>query len=131
MEEHPTTCGQGLAAGSRLPAAIADLLAAMAAVLDDHREALDVSDPANGPERDAYEHLVRGLLDISARAGSVAQAMAGYRDLPVGTHDEARMAAPNVHAAFVRFVDAERHLLQWLSASVPAHEEMLREWGSA
>ena len=129
MDEHPTTCGQGLAANARLPAAIGELLSAMAEVLEDHRQALDPGDPAARPEDEAYEKVVRELRAISAHAASVARTLTGYRDLPMGRHDDARMAAPDAQAALVRFVDAERHLLQWLTASVPAHEEMLREWG--
>lgn len=130
MDQHPT-CGQGLAANSRLPAAIGEVLRAMAEVLDDHRQALDPGDPVNGPESAAYEKVVTELRAISAHADSVAKILSGYRDLPMGRHDQGRMAAADAQAALVRFVDAERHLLQWLTASVPAHEEMLREWGPA
>lgn len=126
MDEHPTTCGQGLAANARLPEAIATVLGAMAEVLEVHRQALDLKDPNARPEHDAYAKLVGELRAISTHAGSIARQLAAYRDLPMGTHDEARMSAPEAWAVFDRFVIAERHLMQWLAASVAEHEEMLR-----
>lgn len=126
MEEHPTTCGQGLAANARLPEAMGDLLGAMADVLADHRQALDLKDPDVRPERDAYARLVEDLRALATHTGSVARQMTAYRDLPMGAHDEARMSAPEAMAVFERFVTAERHLLQWLSSNVAAHEQMLR-----
>jgi hypothetical protein len=126
MEDHPTTCGQGLAANAALPEVIGDLLGAMADVLEDHRQALDLKDPDARPERDAYATLVEELRALSSHAGSVARRMKAYRDLPMGAHDEARMSAPEALAIFDRFVTAERHLLQVLSSNVAAHEQMRR-----
>jgi hypothetical protein len=126
MDEQPTTCGQGLAANARLPELIGDLLGAMAEVLEDHRQALDVNDPDAHPERDAYAGLVSELRGVATHSGSISRQLTTYRDLPMGKHDEARMSAPQAWDAFDRFVTAERHLLQWLSSSVAAHEEMLR-----
>ena len=126
MDEQPTTCGQGLAANAPLPALIGELLGAMAEVLEDHRQALDLNDPDARPEDDAYTQLVGELGSASTQAGSIARLLRSYRDLPMGAHNEARMAADESWEVFDRFVTAERHLLQWLKTSVAAHEQMLR-----
>jgi hypothetical protein len=126
MDEQPTTCGQGLAANAPLPELIGELFGAMAEVLEDHRQALDVNDPDAQPEHDAYARLVGDLRAIATQAGAISRQLTGYRNLPMGAHDEARMSAPEAWDVFDRFVTVERHLLQWLSTSVAAHEEMLR-----
>jgi hypothetical protein len=98
----------------------------MAEVLEDHRHALDLQDPNARREDVAYAELVEELRTISSQARSIAGHLTGYRDLPMGAHDEARMSAPESWSVFDRFVTAERQLLDWLSNSVAAHEEMLR-----
>lgn len=126
MDEQPTTCGQGLAANARLPEAIGEVLGAMADVLEDHRQALDLRDPDARPEHDAYAKLVGELRAVSTHAGSIARQLTGYRDLPMGAHSEERMTAPQAWEVFHRFVTAERRLLQSLTTSLAAHDEMLR-----
>ena len=51
--------------------------------------------------------------------------MAGYRDLPMGKHDEQALADPKGLEAFEAFVAAERELLALLQRSVERAERML------
>jgi hypothetical protein len=121
------TCGKGLAANAALPAKLAELTAATAAVLERHTKALDMTDPAAREEFDAYAALVRAHRTIAGELASLAQQMAGYRDLPMGRHDEAVMADPEGQAeAFQRFVAIERELLALLSVKVEEDEQLLQ-----
>lgn len=126
MDDQPT-CGQGIAANSALPAAVGDLLAAMAAVLANHQRALDLSDPDAQPEQQAYAGLVAELGAIAARLNTLAGQMNGYRTLPMGRHDEKKMAAPEATAAFTAFVRQERMLYGLLESRVHEHETMLQQ----
>jgi hypothetical protein len=122
MEMEPDdqpTCGKGLAANAVLPAKLAELIAVTAEVLERHTKALDLTDPAAQEELDAYTELVRAHRAVAGELASLAQQMAGYRDLPMGRHDEAVMADPEGQAeAFQRLVAIERELLALLSASL-------------
>jgi hypothetical protein len=121
------TCGKGLAANAVLPAKLAELTGATAEVLERHMKALDLTDPAGREEFDAYTALVRAHRTIAGQLASLAQQMAGYRDLPMGRHDEAVMAGPEGQAeAFQRFVTIERELLALLSAKVEEEVQLLR-----
>ena len=121
------TCGKGLAANAVLPAKLAELTAATAEVLERHTRALDLTDPAAREELDAYTALVRVHRTIAGQLASLAQQMAGYRDLPMGRHDETAMADPKGQAeAFQRFVAIERELLALLSAKVEEEDQLLR-----
>jgi hypothetical protein len=83
----PTTCGQGLAEHSKLPAKLAELLAALAENLELHQRALDLTDPNSRAEHIAYQKLEHAFRKIATELGAAAKAMAGYRDLPMGKHD--------------------------------------------
>lgn len=122
--EQPT-CGTGLAAHARLPAAVSELLAATADVLDLHQRALDLTDERARPEHHAYVTLVLELRSISAQLAANARRMAGYHDLPMGRHNEEQMAGHEAVVAFERFVRAERALLAHLTDTVSEHEAML------
>ncbi len=126
MTDQPT-CGQGIAANAVLPAAVGDLLAAMAGVLDHHQRALDLSDPDARPEQQAYASLVAELGAIAARLDALSGQMHGYRTLPMGRHDEEQMAAPEAIAAFTAFVRQERMLFGLLESRVHQHEAMLQQ----
>ncbi len=126
MTDQPT-CGQGIAANSVLPAAVGELLAAMAGVLDNHRHALDPSDPDTRPEQQAYATLVAELGAIAARLAALGHQMQGYRTLPMGRHDEEKMGDPEATAAFTAFVRQERILLGLLESGVREHEAMLQQ----
>jgi hypothetical protein len=121
------TCGKGLAANADLPAKLAELTAAMADVLERHTDALDLTDSAAREEFDAYSALVHAHRTVAGELASLAQQMAGYRDLPMGRHDEAALADPQGQAeAFQRLLTTERELLALLSAKVAEGEELLR-----
>jgi hypothetical protein len=64
---------------------------------------------------------------VAGELASLAQQMAGYRDLPMGRHDEAALADPQGQAAaFQRLLTTERELLALLSTKVAEGEELLR-----
>ena len=121
------TCGKGLAANAVLPAKLAELMAARAEVLERHTKALDLSDPNAQKELDAYATLVRAHRDISGKLATLADQMAGCRDLPMGRHDQTVMADPKGQMeAFQRFVAIERALLEWLDAKLQEEERLLQ-----
>lgn len=119
------TCGQGLAENSVLPAKVGHLLSAMAENLAVHKKALDLTDPNSHAEYDAYEGLVRELQQIASHLDQVADHMAGYRDLPMGVHDEQAMAHPIVHATFKTFVNYKRELLRLLERTREQDDKLL------
>jgi hypothetical protein len=51
--------------------------------------------------------------------------MAGYRDLPMGRHDQKAMTHPRVRQAFERFVEQKRALLSLLEETSEREEELL------
>jgi hypothetical protein len=126
MNDQPT-CGTGLAAQAAIPASVGELLAAMAAVLDTHQTALDITDENAKPEHHAYVTLVLELQSISAQLVATAQRMGGCRNLPMGRHDEEKMSGRDAVAAFERFVHAERMLLSQLTQAIGEHEAMLTQ----
>ena len=126
MDDTPT-CGKGLAANATLPATVGALIAAMADVLDVHRQALDLTDENARPEHHAYATLVDELRSISGQLAACARHMADYRDLPMGRHDEQQMSGREAFAAFEEFVRTERMLLSLLTARVGEHEAMLEQ----
>jgi hypothetical protein len=119
------TCGKGLAAHSALPGKLSELLAALAQVLELHMNALDLQEMSGRREHEAYARLVEQHRDLASRLRAVAAEMAGYRDLPIAKHDEAAMAAPEAAAAFARYVQVERELLQFLQRAVADDQQML------
>jgi hypothetical protein len=120
------TCGQGLAANAVLPAKLAELLAARAEVLERHAKALDRTDPNAQPELEAYANLARAHRSVASELTSLANEMAGCRDLPMARHDLAVMASPEGQMeAFRRFVAIERELLALLQTKLE-EEEALR-----
>jgi hypothetical protein len=121
------TCGQGLAEHAAVPLALAKLIDALAENLERHMPALDVADDAARQEHDAYASLAAQHRQIAAQLYEVGEEMAGYRDLPMGRHDEARLASPEVLEAFERFVAAEKDALALLDGGVRRDEAMLRQ----
>lgn len=125
MNDDQPACGTGLAANATLPATVGDVMGAMADVLDAHQRSLDLTDPAARPEHHAYVTLVLELRSLSAQLAASARRMAGYRDLPMGRHDQAILSGREALAAFEQFVRAEQNLLSLLTLSVAEHETML------
>jgi hypothetical protein len=124
------TCGKGLAANAALPAKLAELTAATADVLEQHMKALDARDPNARRELEAYTSLARAHRGIAGDLASVAQQMAGYRDLPMSPHDMTVMTDPHGQAAaFQRLISVERDLLEFLRTKVEQDEALLHQAG--
>jgi hypothetical protein len=119
------TCGKGLAENSVLPAKLGKLLAAMAENLEVHTKALDLTDQNSRAEYDAYEELIKELRQISAQLEETANQMAGYRDLPMGRHDEQAMTRLIVHTTFQMFVKQKQELLSLLEETKERDTELL------
>jgi formiminotetrahydrofolate cyclodeaminase len=124
MDDQPT-CGKGLAEHSALPAKLGELIASMAENLEIHRQSLDSNDENSRKEHDAYVKLAKELRSIAAQLQATAKHMDGYRDLPMGRHDEQALADPKVHEAFATLVRLEQELLALLAASLQRDEQML------
>jgi hypothetical protein len=129
MDDQPT-CGKGLAEHSALPARLGELVAALAAILENHQKALDLSDENARREHEAYEKLAREHRGIAGQLKTVAAHMAGYRDLPMGRHDQRAMASPAALDVLIRFVTAEQELLAYMEQAVDRDRTMLGEMRS-
>jgi hypothetical protein len=126
MDDQPT-CGKGLAENSSLPASLAELMDAMAANLELHTKALDLSDANARQELDAYVKLGSQLRQIASSLAATASEMAGYRDLPMARHDTKAMRDPNLLQAFERFAHREEALFELLRARIERHKGMLAQ----
>ena len=124
MDEQPT-CGKGLAEHSALPAKLAELTAAMAENLEVHQGSLDVTDENARKELHAYVKLAQEFRCIATELQTTATHMAGYRDLPMGRHDQRAMASPKVLDAFSEFVRLEQELLTLLRQATERDQKML------
>jgi hypothetical protein len=127
-DDDQPTCGKGLAANAVLPEHLSALMNAMADLLDAHVLTLDLTDETTRAEYDAYTSLARQHSEIGARLASVAQEMAGYRDLPMGRHHMEAMAGQT--EPFARLVGRKRELLTLLHDAVAEDQEMLDQMGT-
>src|SRR4029078_8784102 len=123
------TCGKGLAENSALPAKLGELISAMAENLHVHQKALDLTDENSRVENEAYEKLVKDLRQIATQLSVTAREMAGYRDLPMGRHDQAAMTHPRVGDAFQKFVQHKRELLVLLEQTEERDGKLLEMMG--
>jgi hypothetical protein len=119
------TCGKGLAKNAALPAKLADVADAMACLLEAHTRALDVTHEDGRKEYDAYRRIAEDWRGAAPQLHAIATQMAGYRDLAMGPHDEAVMAAPPFRDAFERFVVAERELAELIRGQLSDYGPML------
>ena len=126
MADEPT-CGKGLAEHATLPAKLAELTAALAAVFEFHDTTLDLTDENARLEHDAYVTLAKAFRDIATRLQAMAAQMAGHRDLPMGRHDFAALASPQALDVFERFVNLERDLSALLTSALERDQKMLAE----
>jgi hypothetical protein len=124
------TCGKGLAQHSDLPAKLGELTVAVADVLEHHMTALDLSDERSRKEHAAYRRLVADHRKAGAELRAIADAMAGYRDLPMGKHNMAAMATPDAARVFSKLVRLEEELFVLLRGRLGEHRAMLGEMGS-
>jgi formiminotetrahydrofolate cyclodeaminase len=123
-QEQPT-CGKGLAENSVLPARLGSLLGAMAENLEVHRKALDLTDQNSRAEYDAYGELIKELQQVAGQLEATANQMAGYRDLPMGKHDEQEMTHPRVRETFEKFVQQKQELLSLLEQTAERDNKLL------
>jgi hypothetical protein len=124
VEEEPT-CGRGLAATAGVPSALAAVAAGIAQNLEVHTRALDRDDPVATQERHVYDRVVRGLRGAVLGLETAAEEMAAAVDLPMGAHDLAAMATPDVLAAFEGLVAAENDLCRLLEERRADNEQMI------
>lgn len=121
------TCGKGLAESATLPARLGELSAAMSAVLEEHMQALDLSDANSKQEYEAYQKVAGGLEESAARLTATAQEMVRCRDLPMGRHDEQAMTQPRMMEVFEDYVRRKQALLTYLQKTLEQDQEMLVE----
>ena len=123
MTEQPT-CGQGVAMNATLPAALGDVLAAMATNLDVHRRALDTDDPAARAEHETYTALITQHRHTAEALQAIAQRMRAAHDLPMAPHNMARMTTPEVLHAFEGLMHAEDALLALVQSRLEQERTM-------
>jgi hypothetical protein len=121
------TCGQGLAEHSALPAKLGELTAAVADNLELHMKALDLNEANAKREHDGYRRLAQEHRQTASELRATAEEMAGYRDLPMGRHDDTAMSDPKLLEAFERFVSIEQELLWLLQDRIARDQKMLIE----
>ena len=124
-ESNGQTCGKGLAESSALPAKVGMLISTLAENLDAHRKALDLTDQNSKVEDDAYEKLLKELRQVAAQLAVTADQMAGYRDLPMGRHDQKAMTHPRVREAFEQFVLRKQELMELLQSMEDRDRQLL------
>jgi hypothetical protein len=126
VKDQPT-CGKGLAEHSALPAKMGELSASVAENLELHMKALDLTDESAKKEHEAYLELAMDHRRIASQLQATARRMSGYRDLPMGRHDQKAMAGPEFLEAFERFVTLEQELMTLLQARVERDQRMLSQ----
>ena len=129
MADQPT-CGKGLAENAALPEKLAELITSVAEVLELHMRALDRKDPAAAREYEAYATLVKEHRAVGAQLQATAQRMAGYRDLPMGRHDQNVMSDPKAFAGFERLVSIRQELLELLNRTAQRDDKILAAMGA-
>lgn len=127
----PQTCGRGLAEQSALPAALAELTESVAAILELHMKALDLTDEKSRNELEAYRQLANAHRDVARQMHTMATKLAGYRDLPMGRHNPTAMAAPDVVDAFEKFVTLEQDLTTLLERRLGRDRQILGQMRAA
>jgi hypothetical protein len=128
MDDHPT-CGKGLAENAVLSAKLAELTASVADILEAHMPALDLTDERSKREYEVYRRLAEDHRRAGLQLEAIGKQMAGYRDLPMGRHDEKAMAAPAVVESFQKFVGLEQELLALLQRRIEQDRQMLVAMG--
>ena len=124
-ESGQSTCGKGLAENSILPARLGKLIGSMAENLEVHTTALDLEDPDSRVEHAAYKRLIEQLQQVASQLVATADQMAGYRDLPMGRHNEKEMKHPRVLETFETFVKQKRALLSLLERTTEQDDKLL------
>lgn len=124
MADDEPTCGKGLAEHSVVPLKLAGVIDALADNLERHVPSLSSEDAAGLGERLAYTRLAAQHREIAARLRSVADEMAGYRDLPMAPHDMNVLGAPEAVTAFESYIAALRQAIATLQATLTRDEAL-------
>jgi hypothetical protein len=112
------TCGQGLSEHAELTTTLGQVADAMAENLEIHMQSLPLEDPKAEQEHAAYWRIAGRYRSAAADLLATGEEMAGYRDLPMGAHDESVLASPEVAAAFERLVEIEARLVAALGERI-------------
>jgi len=89
-------------------------------------KALDPSDENAKREYDAYRRLALEASPDGGELHASAEEMAGYRDLPMGKHDEKALSDPKLLEAFERFVSREKELPWFLQERIARDQDAHR-----
>lgn len=119
------TCGKGLAHHSVVPAALGELVASTARVLEVHMKALDLTDDNAKRELEAYRELASMHRRIASELSTLSQRMASYRDLPMARHDMVAMMGPAPRHAFAGLVRHKEQLAEMLQSQLAEDRAML------
>ena len=125
MDDELQTCGKGVAANAALPAALSEVMAAIAGNLEAHIAALDPRDETARPELEAYQQLVARHTALAAQLRETAEQMEAYRDLPMPEHDAQVMQGPAVRDAFQQLIDSEQAVATLLTQRLQTYRDML------
>ena len=106
MEPAERSCGKGLAAGGDVPAALAELITAMADVLEEHTHALDAVDIRARRELQAYRAVIVEQRKAASQLDATAALMRSHRDLPPAPHNDGAMRSESAAKVFQRFIAA-------------------------
>jgi hypothetical protein len=90
-----------------------------------------LNDENSRKEHEAYLELSQKHRQIAAELRATAERMAGYRDMPMGRHDQRAMSAPGPLEAFGTFVKLEQELLALLQEKLGKDRKMLTEMREA
>jgi hypothetical protein len=112
-----------------MPAALGELLAATARVLEVHMKALDVSDPIAKRELDVYREIATTHRRIAIEMSALAELMARQRDLPMARHDMTAMMSAAPRHAFAGVVKQEERLVELLQTRLTRDRAMLARMG--
>ena len=119
-----------LVAHAALPATLGRLMAATAAILENHQKALVLEDSNARLEYDAYVKLARTYRGIAEKLQATADQMTGYRHFPMAKHDERAITSLDACESFEQFMTVERELLGYLTTALKRDEAMLEQMRS-
>lgn len=125
MMNVPRTCGEGLARRSVLPKRLSALMAAIAEILEMHKQTLDLADDNAKAELTAYRQLATDYRHITSLLRAVADQMAGYQNLTMANHRDDRALAPQMRSALENLVERERDLAALLRTLASEDRAML------
>lgn len=124
-ESEELTCGKGVASNAELPEQLANLIGAVADVLEHHMTALPVSDESARAEIEGYAAVVARARDAESALHDLAREMRAKRDLPAAPHDMSVLMAPAAQERFGSLIEKERTLSALLERRLKEHAELI------